>query len=266
MGKGTAITERRRSGRVAERQERVRSSVLSIVSVMIVASLTTLGYQSYSRASQEELLTDSEVHVVFPPARRAMNARSQMLAGIARRERVALGHKVQFIASIIQEARVAPNDAMMLALAIVNECRKVDYDPLFVAAVIKSESTFRSHVASNQGALGLMQILPATGKYISQKRDIEWEGSHQLRDPEFNIRLGIQYLKYLEKMFDGNREQTLIAYNWGPGNLLDALKNQRRIPKGPVSYAQKILGHHSTWTSVFQTELAQVLSDTSSIG
>ena len=113
--------------------------------------------------------------------------------------------------------------------------------------VIKSESTFNNKAVSNVGALGLMQILPETGKYISGKNDIDWLGAGKLKDSSYNIRLGIAYLKYLEQYFGKNREHILVAYNWGPGNLLQALKNRSPLPEGPKKYARTIIGDHGKW-------------------
>jgi len=127
------------------------------------------------------------------------------------------------------------------------EAKRQNFDPLFVAAVIKSESTFNRQAVSNVGALGLMQILPDTGKYISRKNDIDWLGAGKLKDPSYNIKLGIAYLKYLEQYFGQNREHILVAYNWGPGNLLSALKNRSTLPTGPKKYARTIMKDHSKW-------------------
>jgi hypothetical protein len=263
MSSNRVQTERRSAGRtesLAPRLQRLRSTLFPVLAVFTLALGTTVAYQSYPRPNSP--FAESELHVIFPntPTTKSVDPRREIIEGVAQRERAQLGQKVQFLSSIIEDKRVKASDAMMLALTIVNECRKADYDPLFVAAVINAESTFRSQSTSNRGARGLMQILPTTGKYISQKKDIAWTDDYQLHDPDYNIRVGIQYLKYLEKMFSGNREKVLIAYNWGPGNLLDAVKNKRQIPSGPKSYARKVISHHGAWSRLFLVQLAEAES------
>jgi soluble lytic murein transglycosylase-like protein len=133
-----------------------------------------------------------------------------------------------------------------LAKAIVFESKRANLDPVLVTAIIKAESTFNRLARSNAGAIGLMQIQPATGKYVSNRvKELSWEEA-KLTDPQYNIRLGIAYFKYLENLF-GSKERALIAYNWGPTKLARALKSGEEIPSGPQSYAKKILSLHAKW-------------------
>jgi len=140
-------------------------------------------------------------------------------------------------------------DSVKLAHNIVVESRKANYDPLFVAAVIKSESAFNSMAKSNVGALGLMQIMPGTGNFIHSKFK-QFEGAEKkfLTDPNYNIQLGIAYLKYLDDLFQGNRVMTLIAYNWGPGHVEKTMRGEKKgVPRPVMNYALKILSDHSKW-------------------
>ncbi|RMG40886.1 MAG: lytic transglycosylase domain-containing protein, partial [Candidatus Dadabacteria bacterium] len=143
-----------------------------------------------------------------------------------------------------------------VASTIVIESHKAGYDPFLVAAIIKSESAFRHTARSHVGAVGLMQILPSTGRYITRKHEIAWRGYRALLNPSYNIKLGIAYLKYLENKFNGDLEKVLIAYNWGPANLEQALSGKKRIPGGPKRYAKGILANYSTWSASFE-ELAR---------
>lgn len=142
-----------------------------------------------------------------------------------------------------------------LAEVIVTESVKANYDPLFITAVIKHESTFNRNAVSHKGALGLMQILPSTGEYVARVHKLPWQGPRRLSEARYNVRLGISYMKHLERLFGGNWEHVLIAYNWGPTNLLQALKKGRRVPASPVRYARSIIRTHLKWRSdaPFQT-------------
>jgi len=79
-------------------------------------------------------------------------------------------------------------------------------DGLLLAAIIEAESGFRPHRVSPRGAVGLMQVLPATAKAY---------GSGDLLDPHVNVDVGSRYLAYLLETHD-NLEATLAAYNAGP--------------------------------------------------
>ena len=169
-----------------------------------------------------------------------------------------------FVSKIIQLHSSGKDEAPGLAEIIVNESESAGYDPLFVAAVIRSESMFKNRAISSRGAKGLMQIMPATGKYISQRENIALKRTDDLHDPKINVRLGIAYLKYLEKKFHGNRERVLLAYNWGPANVALALRGAATPPSHSLQYARKIMAAHSKWESEF-TQLAMVSDIVASI-
>lgn len=134
-----------------------------------------------------------------------------------------------------------------LADMIIKEALIQNYDPLFVAAVIKSESAFNHLAKSHVGATGLMQIMPATWKVIERFEDFSPVKGASLTDPDYNLRLGIRYLRYLDQMFKDNKVLVLIAYNWGPGRVLDAFRGKRRVPPEVINYATKILNDYHSW-------------------
>lgn len=171
-------------------------------------------------------------------------------------------HQTTFVSKIIELHTPNRHNTQGLAELIVGESEKASYDPLFVAAVIRSESMFRHGAISSRGAKGLMQIMPATGKYISQREKIVLTKSEDLHDPVTNIRLGIAYLKYLDKKFHGNREHVLIAYNWGPANLMLSMRGAAKPPAQSVKYAKTILTAHRQWNTELN-QLAALLSPAS---
>jgi soluble lytic murein transglycosylase-like protein len=156
-----------------------------------------------------------------------------------------------FVSNIIRLHNPNKPNTQDLAQIIVNESDKAGYDPLFVAAVIRSESMFRHGATSSRGAKGLMQLMPATGRYISEREKIALKRSEDLHDPATNIRLGIAYLKYLERKFNGNRERVLIAYNWGPSNVVLSMRSGAKPPTQSLQYAKTILSAHSQWENEF---------------
>jgi soluble lytic murein transglycosylase-like protein len=105
-----------------------------------------------------------------------------------------------------------------------------------IRAVIRAESDFNPMAESRAGAVGLMQLLPSTA------RDM---GVTNLYDPRENILGGTQYLGMLLERYEGNMEQALAAYNWGPGNLERA---PDRLPQETRAYIQRVLSYLETLT------------------
>jgi soluble lytic murein transglycosylase len=88
-------------------------------------------------------------------------------------------------------------------------------DPYLVAALIRQESTFNPRVRSSKGALGLMQILPSTGRLLARQERLRYDAK-ALYDPETNIRYGTLYLKDVLGSFGGRVDYALASYNAGP--------------------------------------------------
>ena len=104
------------------------------------------------------------------------------------------------------------------AALVEKEAKKYHIDPLLVYAVIREESRFGKYVLSPSYAIGLMQIIPSTGRWIASKLEIEEFDEIMLFNPIINIELGTWYLNYLNKLFSGNIDAILASYNGGPGN------------------------------------------------
>jgi soluble lytic murein transglycosylase-like protein len=149
---------------------------------------------------------------------------------------------------IARYSKLSATESRQLARIIIRQSKAANIDPYFVAAVIKSESNFRQNVVSPVGARGLMQILPTTGKYIATKVGEPWRGSQFLFDAEYNIRLGIAYLQYLERYFGTNYDHLLVAYNWGPTNTKKALAGNSTFPPMSRNYAKTILQDVERWS------------------
>lgn len=92
----------------------------------------------------------------------------------------------------------------------------VDADLLH--AIVTVESAYNPHARSHAGALGLMQVIPATGKRF---------GASNLLDPLQNLRAGTAYLVWLHRRFNGNLELMLAAYNAGEGAVQ---RHGNRVP------------------------------------
>lgn len=118
---------------------------------------------------------------------------------------------------------------------ILDESLKHEYDPFIVMTIVHHESRFNHLAVSKTGAIGLMQIQPTTAKYIMEKTKQEWLGKEELFKPQYNVKVGITYLKYLHKMFS-DRHKVFVAYNCGPTNV-----RRNNIPKSSMWYADSIM-------------------------
>lgn len=124
-----------------------------------------------------------------------------------------------------------------VARAIIDVSKQHDIDLSLVLAVIHVESRYNAFAVSPVGALGLMQILPSTGREVAAQQGIDWVGPQTLFDPVVNVRLGVAYLKQLSDRY-GNTSIALAAYNWGPGRI------DRRVRAGtplPTVYQSLVL-------------------------
>jgi soluble lytic murein transglycosylase len=96
--------------------------------------------------------------------------------------------------------------------------RENGLDPALLAAVIYQESKFDAGAESNSGAIGLMQLTPATAHGIAIRTGGSRFQTRDLLDPEINIRYGSWYLANLFRKY-GNERLVLAAYNAGQGNV-----------------------------------------------
>ena len=118
---------------------------------------------------------------------------------------------------------------------IRSSAQEFQLDPSLVCAVIFTESGFRPQAKSGVGALGLMQLMPATGLEEAELLQIEGVTEERLTEPALNIRLGCNYLRKLLDEF-GNESVALAAYNAGPGRVRQWLKEYGVKEDGSLLY------------------------------
>ena len=99
---------------------------------------------------------------------------------------------------------------------ISDACSRYSVSAPLVYAVIYAESGFQADAVSAAGAVGLMQLMPATARWCAEKTGAEYSEA-QLAEPSYNVELGVYYLSYLLKRFD--ERDAVAAYNAGEGNV-----------------------------------------------
>jgi soluble lytic murein transglycosylase len=104
------------------------------------------------------------------------------------------------------------------ASIVRGHARNYDLNPALLAAVIEQESKFRADAKSSAGAIGLMQLQPATAKGIAIRTGGTKFVLSDLYDPELNVRYGAWYLHHLLLKY-GDERLALAAYNAGQENV-----------------------------------------------
>lgn len=99
---------------------------------------------------------------------------------------------------------------------VESRARELGLDPYLVAGLIRQESAFVPAIVSPAGAIGLMQVMPATGRQLAQAAGFRGLRSETLETPELNIHLGTRFLAELYRRYAGDIPLVLSAYNAGP--------------------------------------------------
>jgi len=140
-------------------------------------------------------------------------------------------------------------------------------NPLLVTALIRQESRFEKSIHSAAGAVGLMQVMPSTGKWIAPQINLK---EYNLENPNDNIRLGTWYLDQTHDTYKNNSLLAVASYNAGPGNvakwitqfgLNDPDEFIENIPfvetKG---YVEHVFENYWNYLRLYNPEVAQMLT------
>lgn len=100
----------------------------------------------------------------------------------------------------------------------------------WVYAITRQESAFMADARSHAGAMGLMQLMPATAKETAKRFGIPLSNPNDVLLPERNIALGAAYLSQLNTQFSGNRVLASAAYNAGPGRVRQWTRDVESLP------------------------------------
>jgi len=136
-------------------------------------------------------------------------------------------------------------------------------DPYLVASLIRQESEFNPAAVSRANAVGLMQLLPRTGKLVAREVKLKRYSPNQLYTPEVNMQLGTRYFKGMVDKFGGSFEYALAAYNagsdrveeWlGQGKYRDPQEFVESIPFTETrEYVQAILRNANVYKQLYGT-------------
>lgn len=153
-----------------------------------------------------------------------------------------------------------PEKKRELATFINEESHRYGFDPELIMAVIFTESSFYNWSTSPKGAVGLMQIIPTTGKALAETNNIVLHEKDPLLDPFINIKLGIHYLWDLYLKF-GDLSLALTAYNYGPTAVARWIDSGEEIPR---KYSEKVLKRYEEFLGLNAEEGVEPEKDSSS--
>lgn len=140
--------------------------------------------------------------------------------------------------------------------------KETGLDPYFILSIARQESTFRPNLTSRSGASGVMQLMPATAKWLAEvDPNIEKVHVTNLESPVNSLRLGSWYLHRMVERSNGNLIDAAASYNGGPGNRdkwraqfrgldLDAFVDAIPIDE-TRDYVEKVLGNYAAYRSLY---------------
>lgn len=88
-----------------------------------------------------------------------------------------------------------------------------------IHSLIRQESNFEKDARSSAGALGLMQLMPSTARYVAKSVNLPYRSAKLATDPSYNVQLGTAYINMMLAKFGGSYILALASYNAGPGNV-----------------------------------------------
>jgi soluble lytic murein transglycosylase-like protein len=130
-----------------------------------------------------------------------------------------------------------PVEITQLSVAIAAESSRANLPIELVLALIQVESSGYNFAVSPVGAMGLMQLMPATAEDVANRIGVRWKGPATLFDPVTNVQLGVVYLRELLDRY-GSVSIALAAYNWGPTRIAERLRQGEPVP---ALYARRVL-------------------------
>ncbi|HEV7165706.1 MAG TPA: transglycosylase SLT domain-containing protein [Gammaproteobacteria bacterium] len=136
---------------------------------------------------------------------------------------------------------------------LVPKSAQLKLDLSWIYGLIRAESVFRPNVISHAGAIGLMQLMPATGRDMATRLGLTLDDKDDLLDPPTNLILGSAYLRDMLHQFDGSEPLATAAYNAGAAKVSDWLPQTGSLPADvwidsipyteTRNYVHRVMGH-----------------------
>jgi soluble lytic murein transglycosylase len=151
--------------------------------------------------------------------------------------------------------------------SILRTARAKKLDPRFVLALMKQESVFKPTAKSQSGARGLLQLTMDAAEKYAPGAGLTGLQEYQLYQPEASIKLGIEYLSQLSKMFPQMLEAVAASYNGGEDNVARWVKRAGHKDAGVLAaevgfdetkaYVQKVMANYRVYKQLYTVDLVR---------
>jgi hypothetical protein len=158
--------------------------------------------------------------------------------------------KTRLFKRLVDHPNIAKYEPLIRAAA-----QRHGLDPQLVKAVIAVESGFDAGAVSDKGAVGLMQVLPATGERYGVHADRKKSVDAKLTDPKLNLEIGTRYLSDLFVMFPDRLDLALAAYNAGENSVIH-YRNEIPPFRETQAYVKLVDQFHAFYSPVQSTKKA----------
>ncbi len=149
--------------------------------------------------------------------------------------------------------------------AMVQYATPLGLDETWVYGLIRQESRFIMDARSHVGASGLMQLMPATARYVARKMNVSGFSPARVSERDMNLMLGTGYLKMVLDDLDGNTVLATAAYNAGPGRPRAWRATLARPVEGAVfaetipfnetrDYVKKVMSNSVYYAALFENK------------
>lgn len=161
-----------------------------------------------------------------------------------------------------QDIDVASRYPMPYAHEVALAAQSAGLEPAFVFGLIRQETRFMAQLRSSAGATGLMQLMPATARWVAKRTGTELPRADQVFDPAINLKLGTTYLKLVLDDLGGSQPLAAAAYNAGPGRprrwregpRLEAAVWAENIPFNETrDYVKRVLSNTVVYAALLKT-------------
>ncbi|MEO1385753.1 MAG: transglycosylase SLT domain-containing protein [Cyanobacteria bacterium J06634_6] len=146
---------------------------------------------------------------------------------------------------------------------ILGWAKERELNPLLVTALVRQESRFQPDIRSVVGAVGLMQVMPETGDWISEQIG---ESNFTLSDPTDNVKFGTWYLDFTHRQYGDNSLYAVASYNAGPGAVSTWIEEKEftnadefveQIPYPETKgYVESVFGGYWNYLRLYDPEIA----------
>jgi soluble lytic murein transglycosylase len=149
--------------------------------------------------------------------------------------------------------------------AMVQYSAPLGLDETWVYGLIRQESRFIMDARSSVGAAGLMQLMPATARYVARKMNLTDFSPARVSERDMNLQLGTGYLKMVLDDLDGNTVLATAAYNAGPGRPRAWRSSLVRPVEGAIfaetipfnetrDYVKKVMSNSVYYAALFENK------------